>query len=64
MLTQPLSGLPGTLYLVQDATFVSSGPKAAFQLSKSRELVQRRWKRITKADIVKMMQARSAVKLP
>ena len=63
-LSQPNSGLPGMLYLVQDATFVSSAPKAAFQLSKSQELVQRRWERISKADIVKMVQAKKAAKLP
>lgn len=64
MLTDPESGLPGMLYLVQDATFVSGAPKAAFQPSTAHELVQQRWKRITKADIAKMMRARSAGRLP
>jgi hypothetical protein len=64
MLAQPLRGLPGMLYLVQDATFVSSAPKAAFGSSRSQELVQRRWKGISKADIVKMLGARKAARFP
>jgi hypothetical protein len=51
------------LYLIQDATFVSSAQKAVTPLSKPQELVQLRWKRISKADIVKMVQARRG-KLP
>jgi hypothetical protein len=57
------SGSQGVLYLVQDATFVSGEQKAVSPLSKRQELVQRRWKRISKMDIVKMAQARMA-KLP
>jgi hypothetical protein len=56
------SGSQGMLYLVQDATFVSSAQTVAFSLSKRQELVQRRWKRISKADIVKMVQTRRAAK--
>jgi len=53
------SGSPGMLYLVQDATFVSS-TQVSLPLSKSQELVQRRWKRISQADIARMLQARRA----
>ena len=56
-------GSAGMLYLVQDTTFVSNAQTAASLLSKPQELVQRRWKRISKADIVKMVQARRAAKL-
>ena len=63
-LGRPESGLPGILYLVRDADFVSSAPGAAFQLSKAQELVRRRWKHISKADIVKMVQTKRAAKLP
>jgi hypothetical protein len=52
------------LYLIQDATFVSSAPKAAFQPSITHELVQQRWKRISKADIAKMLRARRAAIIP
>jgi hypothetical protein len=54
------NGSPGMLYLIQDTTFVSNAQMAAPLLSKPKELVQRRWKRISKADIVKMVQARKA----
>lgn len=57
-------GPPGMLYLVQDSTFVSDGAKAVSPISQARELVQLRWKRISKADILKMVQARRATKLP
>jgi hypothetical protein len=46
------------LYLVQDTTFVSNMQNAASRLTKSLELVQCRWKRISKADIVRMVQAK------
>jgi hypothetical protein len=52
------------LYLIQDTNFVSSAPAAALPPSNTHELVQQRQKRITKAEIVKMMQARSAAKIP
>jgi hypothetical protein len=58
------SGTPGMIYLVQDSTFVSHVQKDVSRSSKSQELVQQRWKRITKADIAKMMKARSAARLP
>lgn len=57
------SGTQGMLYLIQDATFVSSAQKAVSPSSKPQELVQRRWKPISRMDIVKMVQARMA-KLP
>lgn len=58
------SGSPGMLYLVQDATFVTNAAKVATHLSKPQELVQRRWKRISKADLTRMVQARMEAKLP
>jgi hypothetical protein len=54
------SGSPGMLYLIQDTTFVSNAQKGASGLSKPQELVQRRWKRVTTMDIVKMVQSRAA----
>ena len=58
----------GVLYLVQDASFVSSAQKATSsvpQISTSRpELAQRRWKRISKVDIVKMLKARNTSRVP
>jgi len=63
-LAVPEAGVPGMLYLIQDATFVSSAPEAAFQPSNTHELVQQRWKRISKADIAKMVQARRGAELP
>jgi hypothetical protein len=60
MLATPLASVPGMLYLVQDATFVSSAQRAVSRSAKAPDLVQRRWKCITKADIVKMMQVRNA----
>jgi hypothetical protein len=56
------NGSPGMLYLIQDMTFVSAAQAATSLSFQSRELVRRRWKRISKADIVKMVQARRAAK--
>jgi hypothetical protein len=64
MLTQQLGNVPGLLYLVQDSAFVSGAQKAVDRSSKAQELVQERWKRISKADIAKMLQARSTAVLP
>ena len=55
-------GSPGMLYLIHDTTFVSSAAKASAS-PKPQELVQRRWKPVSKRDILKMVQARKA-KLP
>ena len=63
-LAVPGANVPGMLYLIQDATFVSSAPAAAFKPSNTRELVQQRWKRITKADIAKIVKARQDAELP
>jgi len=62
------NGSRGMLYLVQDTTFVNNAQRVVpsansvrsvvSSLSKPQELVQRRWKRVSKADIVKMVQAR------
>jgi len=48
----------GMLFLIQDTTFVSSAKSAASSLFMPQVLVQQRWKRISKADIVKMVQAK------
>jgi hypothetical protein len=56
-------GSPGVLYLIRDTTFVSSAAKVASASPKPQELVQRRWKTVSKRDILKMVQARKA-KLP
>jgi hypothetical protein len=58
------TGSQGILYLVQDTTFVSNAQMTAFRLFQPQELVQRRWKHTSKADIVKMVQARRAAELP
>jgi hypothetical protein len=51
------SGSQGMLYLIQDTTFVSSALSTVSHVSKPKGLVQRRWKRVSKADIVNMGQA-------
>ena len=58
------SGSPGMLYLIQDTTFVSSAQTATSGSPKSPELVQLRWKRMSKADIFKMLQAKRSASLP
>jgi hypothetical protein len=58
------NGTPGMIYLVQDSTFVSNAQKEVSRSISSPELVQQRWKRVSKADIVKMMQARKTARLP
>jgi hypothetical protein len=62
------SGSPGLLYLVQDAAFVSSAQTAttlASHISANQpEFVQRRWKRISKVDIVNMLKAKNAARVP
>jgi hypothetical protein len=58
----------GVLYLVQDASFVSSAKKAIYSVpqisTRQPELVQRRWKRISKLDIVKGLKAKNTVTVP
>jgi hypothetical protein len=58
------SAAPGMLYLVQDATFVSKPQLAASGASRTRELVQRRWKRISKSDVLKMLRTKRESNLP
>ena len=59
VLTMNQAGGPlGMLYLVQDTTFVSNAQSAVSRVSQPRERVKLRWKPITKADIIKMVQAR------
>jgi hypothetical protein len=53
-------GSPGFLYLVQDTTFVSNAQNVVSSSAKPQELVQRRWKRLSRADIAKMIQAKRA----
>jgi hypothetical protein len=52
------SGSQGMLYLIHDTSLVSSAQSAGSLLSRPQELVQRRWKRVSKADIVRMVSAR------
>ncbi len=58
------SGSQGMLYLIQDTTFVSSARAAASEFSKPQETVQQRWKRLSKADILKTSQAGVAARQP
>jgi hypothetical protein len=53
---------PGMLYLIQDQTFVSNAQPAVSHLSMPQELAKLRWKRISKADVRKMLQARRTAK--
>ncbi len=52
------TGSVGMLYLIRDSTFVSNAEIATAQVSKPQDRVQRRWKRMSKADIVKVVQER------
>jgi hypothetical protein len=51
----PENSMPGMLYLIQDTTFVSNVQADVSELSKSHELVQQRWTRLSKADIAKIV---------
>jgi hypothetical protein len=51
------TGSLGMLYLIQDPTLVSNAKTAAPQLPKPQDLVLRRWKRLSQADVVKMARA-------
>jgi hypothetical protein len=65
VLTMNQAGGPlGMLYLVHDTTFVSNTETSASRSSQPRELVKLRWKRISKADILRMVQARRLARLP
>jgi hypothetical protein len=55
------TSVPGMLYLIQDSTFVSNALAADVSVSKRQELVQQRWKRLTKRDLLKMLRARRSV---
>jgi hypothetical protein len=52
------TGSLGMLYLIEDTNFVSSADVVAVPLAKPEERVQRRWKSFSKAEFVKMVQAR------
>jgi hypothetical protein len=54
------NGTQGMIYLVKDSTFVSDRQKDVSRSSRPQESVQQRWKRISKADIVRMMRTRTA----
>jgi hypothetical protein len=53
-------GSPGMLYLIQDTSFVSNAQSIAMRFSSPQELVKRRWKRFSKADMVRMLEAKRA----
>jgi hypothetical protein len=55
-------GPPGMLYLIQDSSFVAAAQTAFPWRSNHQQLVQARWKRISKADISRVMQARRSTK--
>lgn len=57
-------GSQGMLYLIQDSTFVSGARKSEFRASGPWERVQRRWKPVSRADIVKRVQRREFVGRP
>jgi hypothetical protein len=61
METDQTSSVPGMLYLIQDSTFVSNVSAADGGGSKKQELVQPRWKRLAKRDLLKMLRARRSV---
>jgi hypothetical protein len=61
MLADPESGVPGMVYLIQDSTFVSSASTADLGVSKRQELVQQRWKRITRYELIMMLQAKRMI---
>ena len=56
------TGSLGMLYLIQDTSFVSSAQSATSHLSAPQESVLGRWKRISKADILRMMTARTSAR--
>lgn len=58
------NGSPGMLYLIQDATFVSNVQAPSSRLAKPQELVEWRWKAMSKADIFKMLRAKRRVSFP
>jgi hypothetical protein len=55
----PTFTTPGMLYLIQDTNFVSNAPSVASAAAKPNELVQCRWKRISKSDIRQMLRKRA-----
>jgi hypothetical protein len=55
------TGSLGMLYLIQDTSFVNSARSATSHLSVPQESVQRRWKRISKADILRMTAKTAAI---
>jgi IPT/TIG domain len=48
----------GMLYIVDDSTFVSAGKATGSSQPQSAELVQQRWKRVSKADLAKLINRR------
>lgn len=53
----------GMLYLLQDTKFVSNAQLISSSPEREQELVQRRWKRISKSDILKVVQRRQSGEL-
>ncbi len=61
VLTANQSGGPaGMLYLIQDPSFVTNAQAAGSRLFPPQELVQRRWKGSSKADILRTMRERNS----
>ena len=55
---------PGLVYLIQNSTFVNNAQMLGLASSATRELVQCRWKRISKTDILRMLRKNRATNLP
>lgn len=64
LLTHNFVSGSGMLYLIQDATFVSALKSGVSNSSRLEEMVQQRWKRFSKADVHRMVQARGTTKRP
>ncbi len=59
-----LFGTAGMLYLVEDSNFVSKAQPSSPAVINAEKRVQRRWKRISRADIVRAALARSGSRVP
>lgn len=53
---------PGMLYILQNSSFVSNNDATSTAQPQVKELVQRRWKQITKKDILKMSHSHTRAK--
>jgi hypothetical protein len=59
----PDGGSYGMLYILKDAKFVSSMQRQSGRALEQEELVQRRWKPLSRADVMKMRQGAPAGKV-